>query len=97
MHRAFSPCCRLTHIVADVAHSPEGREVLFDYGWGALHEAYTLSGEKTALMQLVSDDRFISNPLVFVICTVSCRSSMLCVILAFRSYRSACIHCPFHV
>jgi hypothetical protein len=37
---------------------------MFDHGWAALHEAYTVSGENTALMQLVSDDRYISNPLV---------------------------------
>jgi hypothetical protein len=49
---------------ADIAHSPEGRELLFDHGWGALHEAYTLTGENAALMQLVADDRFIGNALV---------------------------------
>ena len=63
--------CRLTRPAADVAHSPEGRELLFDHGWGALHEAYTLTGENAALMQLVSDDRFIGNPLV-TLCSPSC-------------------------
>jgi hypothetical protein len=62
--RCFPAACLFIIFAADVAHSPEGRELLFDHGWGALHEAYTLTGENAALMQLVSDDRYIGNPLV---------------------------------
>jgi hypothetical protein len=63
------PTLKLT--AADVCCSSEGRELLFNHGWGALHEAYTLSGEHAALMQLVSDDRFLSNSLVRIFFALS--------------------------